>query len=37
MTKFVDEILNLDSRLAKTLDFFDPEPIEESRIVEFDF
>ena len=37
MTKFVDEILNLDSRLAKTLDFFDPEPIEESRIVEIDF
>ena len=37
MTKFVDEILNLDSRLDKTLNFFDPEPIEESRIVEFDF
>ena len=37
MTKFVDEILNLDNKLTKTLDFFDPEPIEESKIVEFNF
>ena len=37
MTKYVDEILGLENKLLKTLDFFDPEPIEESRIVEFDF
>lgn len=37
MTKYVDEILNLDNRLIKTLDFFDPEPIEESKVVEFNF
>jgi len=37
MTKYVDEILGLDNRLSQTLNFFDPEPIEESRIVEFNF
>ncbi len=37
MTKYVDEILGLDNRLSKTLNLFDPETIEESRIVEFDF
>ena len=37
MIKFVDEILELDNRLTKSLNFFDPEPIEESRIVEFEF
>ena len=37
MTKYVDEILGLENKLLKKLDFFDPETIEESRIVEFTF
>ncbi len=37
MTKYYDEILNLNNRLFSSLDFFDPEPIEESRVVELAF
>jgi predicted protein tyrosine phosphatase len=37
MTRYVDDILGLDNTLSRTLDFFDPVPIEESKIVEFTF
>ncbi len=37
MTKYYDEILNLNNRLYSSLPFFNPEPIEESRVVELDF
>lgn len=37
MTKYYDEILGLNNRLFSSLSYFDPEPIEESRIVELNF
>jgi predicted protein tyrosine phosphatase len=37
MTKYVDEILGLDNQLFRTLEYFDPQPIDESKIVEFTF
>ncbi len=37
MTKYYDEILNLNNRLYSSLAYFYPEPIEESRIVELNF
>lgn len=37
MTQYYDEILGLNSRLFSSLAFFDPEPIEESRVVELNF
>ncbi len=37
MTKYYDEILNLNNRLFSSLAYFDPEPIEESRVVELAF
>ena len=37
MTQYYDEILGLNSRLFSSLSFFDPEPIEESRVVELNF
>ena len=37
MTKYFDELLNLNNRLYSSLNFFDPEPIEESRVVELNF
>ena len=37
MTKYYDEILNLNNRLYSSLAYFEPEPIEESRVVELDF
>tara|TARA_B100001115_G_C15523051_1_gene248119 strand:- start:317 stop:553 length:237 start_codon:yes stop_codon:yes gene_type:complete len=37
MMKYYDEILGLDNRLYGSLAYFDPEPIEESRIVELTF
>jgi len=37
MTKYYDEILNLNGRLSGSLPYFDPEPIEESRVVELIF
>ena len=37
MTQYYDEILGLNNRLYSSLAFFDPEPIEESRVVELKF
>ena len=37
MTRYYDEILNLNNRLFGSLAYFDPEPIDESRVVEFKF
>ena len=37
MTQYYDEILGLNSRLFSSLAFFDPEPIQESRVVELNF
>tara|TARA_B100000965_G_scaffold108540_1_gene89718 strand:+ start:587 stop:1093 length:507 start_codon:yes stop_codon:yes gene_type:complete len=37
MTKYFDEILNLDNRLYSSLAYFDPQPIEESKVVELEF
>ena len=37
MTKYYDEILELNNRLFSSLSYFDPEPIEESRVVELKF
>ena len=37
MTKYYDEILNLNNRLFGSLSYFDPEPIDESRVVELKF
>tara|TARA_Y100000996_G_C22217067_1_gene517900 strand:- start:102 stop:608 length:507 start_codon:yes stop_codon:yes gene_type:complete len=37
MTKYYDEILGLNNRLFSALAYFDPEPIEESRVVELTF
>ena len=37
MTKYFDSTLELQNRLFDSLVQFDPEPIEESKIVEFDF
>jgi predicted protein tyrosine phosphatase len=37
MTQYYDEILGLNNRLFSSLSFFDPEPIEESRVVELKF
>ena len=37
LTQYYDEILGLNSRLFSSLAFFDPEPIEESRVVELNF
>ena len=37
MTKYYDEILNLNNRLFGSLAYFDPEPIDESRVVELKF
>ena len=37
MTKYYDEILGLNNRLFSSLSYFDPEPIEESRVVELKF
>jgi predicted protein tyrosine phosphatase len=37
MTKYYDEILGLNNRLFSSLSYFDPEPIEESRVVELNF
>tara|TARA_B100000579_G_scaffold17589_1_gene12390 strand:+ start:4806 stop:5312 length:507 start_codon:yes stop_codon:yes gene_type:complete len=37
MTQYYDEILNLNNRLYSSLNYFNPEPIEESRIVELNF
>ena len=35
--KYYDEILGLNNRLFSSLAYFDPEPIEESRVVELKF
>ena len=37
MTQYYDEILGLNNRLYSSLAFFDPEPIEESRVVVLKF
>ena len=37
MTQYYDEILGLNNRLYSSIAFFDPEPIEESRVVELKF
>jgi hypothetical protein len=37
MTRYYDEILNLNNRLFGSLAYFDPEPIDESRVVELKF
>ena len=37
MTQYYDEILGLNNRLFSSLAFFDPEPIEESSVVELNF
>jgi predicted protein tyrosine phosphatase len=37
MTQYYDEILGLNNRLFSSLSYFDPEPIEESRVVELKF
>ncbi len=37
MTKYYDEILGLNNRLLSSISYFDPEPIEESRVVELEF
>ncbi len=37
MMRYYDEILDLDNRLYGSVPYFDPQPIEESRIVELNF
>jgi hypothetical protein len=37
MMKYYDEILDLNNRLYGSVHYFNPEPIEESRIVELNF
>ena len=37
MTQYYDEILNLNNRLYSSLAYFNPEPIEESKVVELEF
>ena len=37
MMKYYDEILDLDNRRDGSVPYFNPEPIEESRIVELKF
>ena len=37
MMKYYDDILDLNNRLYGSVHYFNPEPIEESRIVELNF